>query len=388
MKDYFRASIQQHIRRGEHLLGRIPKPTQLPDTFHGLLQTCNRELETILHEFESLLKGPMLLEKNQPERLRRFRRAVQQMSLIESTCVAALSRHDAHDTFLSHLVKQITHEISYPLLAPSVTSLSQNYFHIYPFLNLLFVPLSEGSFLLHLPDLYHELGHPLVTARYNPHLKPFQYALWTVLGEVMQYVKEEKQKENRSRGPQGMSQYLNLWERSWIDWSVEFFCDLFAIYTCGPAFAWSHLHLCAKSNEQAYRVPLNTISSHPADHARMQVMLHGLRMIGFESIAQNIEKEWQALLVASGATPEPEYLRCFPDALLESFAIRAYEGIHASDFKVVSPSTDLPIYNILNQAWEVFWQQPDYFPSWEQNAVTELRKIADNIISPLSSKSG
>lgn len=380
MRDYFEASIRQHLGRGEHLVGSIPKPTALPQEFHRLLQTCNRELEQALRELEALLKEPkMLLQEYQPERLRRFRRAVQQISLVESTCVAALTRYNADDSFLSRLVDRIAREISYPLLPPIVTSLSQNYFHIFPFLNLLFVPLGEGSFLLHLPDLYHELGHPLVTARYNPHVKSFQAALWSTLSMTFGYIANEKRREKRSRGPKGFSLYIDLWERSWIDWAVEFFCDLFAIYTLGPAFAWSHVHLCAKSNEPPFRVPLTSTSSHPANHARMRVMLYGLRLVGFEEEANQVEQRWNRLLSISGAEAEAEYLRCFPEDILEKIAVNAYEGIYGSGFHIVSPDTDQPIYNILNQAWDVFWAKPAQYSTWEQKAVLDLRKLASGV---------
>lgn len=379
MNNYFEASIRQHIRRGEYLIGSIPKPTQLPQQFHALLQTSNRELELALAELEALLKEPhMLVAEYQAERLRRFRRAVQQISLLESTCVAALTRHHSDDIFLTQLVAWISREISYPLLPPMVTSLSQQYYHIYPFLNLLFVPLGEGAFLLHLPDLYHELAHPLLTARYNPHPKPFQAALLQSLGLAFNYVLQEQQLEKRGRGPKAVSSYLQFWQKSWIDWAVEFFCDLFAVYTLGPAFAWAHIHLCAEGNEHPFQVPLDSPSTHPANHARMQAMLYGLQLVGFQSEAATIKQHWEQLLAMSGAKPEAEYRQCFPDQLLENIAQKAYEGVYSSDFRIVSPSTDQPVHNTLNEAWNVFWSTPKDYATWERRAVSELRKLIKN----------
>jgi hypothetical protein len=376
LNSYFEASIRQHIRRGEYLIGSIPKPTHLPHEFHRLFQTCNNELVQALGELEGLLKEPqMLLPEYQPERLRRFRRAVQQISILESTCVAALARHHSDDEFLTRLVALISGEISYPLLSPIVTSLSQQYYHIYPFLNLLFVPLGEGAFLLHLPDLYHELAHPLLTARYNPHVKPFQGALWQSLKLAFDYVLHEQQIEKRGRGPKAVSTYLQLWEKSWIDWAVEFFCDLFAIYTLGPAFAWAHIHLCAEGNEHPFRVPLDSPSSHPANHARMQTMLYGLHLAGYVSEAQTIKQHWEQLLEMSGAKAEAEYRQCFPEQLLENIAQKAYEGVYSSGFRIASPTINQPVHNILNQAWDVFWSKPKNYASWEQNAVSELRRL-------------
>lgn len=377
MKTYFEASIRQHLKRGEYLVGSIPRPTDLPQEFHRLVQTVNEELVHVLEELEFLLNDSQIQSPDyQPERLRRFRRAVQQLNILESTCVAALTRHHSDDGFLTRLVMAISNEIKYPLLPPIVTSLSKQYFHIYPLWNLMFVPLSEGAFLLHLPDLYHELAHPLITTRFNPRLKPFQGALWEVLGLVFSHIADEKQREKRGRGPRRVSHFLKLWEQSWIDWTIEFFCDLFAIYTLGPAFAWSHVHLCTIENANPFRVPIFQPSSHPADHARMHVMLYGLRLIGFDLEADAIEDSWNKLVTISGAKIEPEYQRCFPEHILESIAQKGYEGVFESQFRIVSQDTDQPIHNALNEAWTVFWTVPKGYTDWEEKTVRELRQIS------------
>ena len=140
MKDYLDTAIRQHIRRGEHLNGSIPRPTNLPQKFHRLLQTCQAQLENVIRELDALQREQeMQKPENQRERLRRFRRAVLQLELIENTCVAALTRYGENDQFLCKLVKQISSEINYPLLPPIVSSLSQRYFHIYPFLKCQFM---------------------------------------------------------------------------------------------------------------------------------------------------------------------------------------------------------------------------------------------------------
>src|SRR5690606_1891114 len=140
-----------------------------------------------------------------------------------------------------------------------------------------------------------------------------------------------------------------------------------------------HIHLCAKSNEPPFRVPLIHASSHPANHARMRVMLYGLRLISFEAEADQIEKRWNQLLSIASAEAEAEYLRCFPEDLLEKIAVKAYEGVYTSGLHVVSPDTDLPVYNILNHAWEVFWAKPATFSEWERQAVLELRKLTTGL---------
>jgi len=84
--------------------------------------------------------------ERQAVRLRSFRRLVADLDLLESTGVMALTRRHTDDQFLNQTIETIRSEIRYPLAAPVVSSLSQQYFHIKSELNLLFVPLIEGTF--------------------------------------------------------------------------------------------------------------------------------------------------------------------------------------------------------------------------------------------------
>src|SRR5262249_21339204 len=153
-------------------------------------------------------------------------------------------------------------------------------------------------------------------------------------------------------GPKQFTNYFHVWGKSWLEWAVELFCDLFAVYTVGPAFGWSHVHLFTKLGDNPYRVPLVEKSSHPADQARMQVILHGLCLIGFEDKAQQIEQRWTQIVRISGAIEEPEYQRCYPNDLLEKFAQKAYEAAIESQCRVVGPDADQPIFQMLNEAWD------------------------------------
>ena len=87
-------------------------------------------------------------------------RIVADLDSVESTGIAALSRAHNDDDRLNELLARIATEILYPLPAPSCTTLSRDYFYINQHLGFMFVPLAEGHFLLHLPDIYHELAYP------------------------------------------------------------------------------------------------------------------------------------------------------------------------------------------------------------------------------------
>jgi hypothetical protein len=369
VNDYFVGSVTQLVERGRLLRATIPE--NLPRDFHALAQACHTRLADILDRLQSLLDDPDMQSKNnQAERLRRFKRAVADMDLLETVGIAALSRANDEDRRLNRLITLITHEIQYPLLPPVVTALSQQYFGTYYHLNLICVPLTEGRFLLHLPDLYHELAHLLITEQNNLVVEPFQRALDDAVTAVLGTIAEELIKQERRRGPEQLTFLLRCWEHAWVKfWAVEFFCDLFAVYTLGPAFAWANLHLCAKRGANPFAVPTLVPTSHPADDARMTAILHGLTLIGFSEEIGLIQERWQELIAVSGFQPEPEFRRCFPEGLLQELSQRAYEGTLALGCRMAHPGLQDPIHSVLSQAWTEFWRDPARYTAWEESAV-------------------
>lgn len=372
MTSYLDGAIDQQISRGEGLIKRIP--SNLSREFHLLAQCCQDRLLTANEGLRRLLSDKRFQdEKNQPERLRMFRRVVGEMVHLETVGIAALERANSSDEILNKLVEKIRQEIRYPLLPPVVTSLSQEYFHIFSDLNLLCVPLAESDYLLHLPDIYHELAHPLATTRRDPRIRPFQVALENVFRVAIEYTNEQYNKERPKRGPDALKDYWLVWEKSWLNWSVEFFCDLFGVYTLGPAYVWAHINLCAKYGTNPFDVPQFAPNSHPADDARFRVMVAALENMGFVEQASSTTKEWSLLLELSGSMSTPEYLKCYPDHLINTIVGQAKNGIIALGCRIASPSTNDFVHSLLNQAWDRFWENPRKYNDWESSAVNELK---------------
>lgn len=373
MNDYFTAAVGQLIERARHLRAKVPR--DLPRDYDTLAQTCRERLNELLEQLRSLLEDPkFLLAAYQPERLRLFKRIVGDLDIVETVGVAALDRAKDDDHRLNALLERITREVRYPLVTPVVTTLSQQYFCIVTDLNLLCVPLVEGRFLLHLPDLYHELAHPLLVEEDDPVVEPFQEAHFAALKDALDYIAGEKAKEDRRRGPVQPSFTLSRWEVSWVKyWMVEFFCDLFALNVLGPAYAWSHLHLSAKRGGNPFEVPLVGTSSHPADDARMRALLFGLDILGFAAEVAAINSKWRQLLDHHDTSPEPEYYRCYPDDLLRRVAAHAHRGVREIGCRLASSATTDPIHVVLNQAWTELWISPEGYIDWEIQEVSRLR---------------
>src|SRR6266481_2554240 len=178
IEEYLQGSVGQLLERARSLQGAISKP--FPPDFRALVQTCRNEVNVLIDHFGKLLTDPRFKKANvQETRLRVFQRLVKDLDFIECVGFAALTRILDEDKALTKLISDITEEIRFPLIAPVACCQSRHsdYFGAFTMLGLVHVPLLEPRFLLHLPDLYHELCHFILTEENNPVAERYQQAL-------------------------------------------------------------------------------------------------------------------------------------------------------------------------------------------------------------------
>jgi hypothetical protein len=237
MDDYFEGTVRQLLARARHLTERVPP--SLPPGFAPLLASCQSEINRIGADLQALVDDPAFLHPaNRPARLRSLRRSVADLDLVETLGIAALERSNEDDLRLNDLLTRICREIRYPLPPPVVTTLSQAYFRVIPTLNLLCVPLSEGRFLLHLPDLFHEIAHPPLVAPPSPQVRPLQNALAHALLAALDYLESEVRDQGRRRGPAQTMFTRGAWGTELHDFSlaVVVFSFITRLY-----FPWTRL---------------------------------------------------------------------------------------------------------------------------------------------------
>ncbi|MFB3779529.1 MAG: hypothetical protein ACE141_18060 [Bryobacteraceae bacterium] len=370
MNEYFDGSVAQLLERTRQLCDLIPR--SLGRDVAALEVVCRDRLNEVGNRLRALKRPEMREGANQRERLRLFRRARGELDYLESVAVTALCRWNEEDRRVNRLADGLAREISYPLPTPVISCASQRYFHTYPDLRLVCVPLAEGRFLLHLPDLYHELGHSLLEFKNDRRLAGFQQKHVESVEEAVKYLLGELRKENTGLGPELFKRYLITWMDCWLSWAIEFFCDLYAVYMIGPAFVWAHLHLAACVGADPFRVPLLSSTVHPADGARMQMLLLALDRLSFHDERVAIECRWEEFLKLSRAQITPEYRRCFPGGLLSRIERLAFDGTVALECDLASTDMKGPGRLLLNEAWQFFWRSPDTYVDWERLAVNQL----------------
>jgi hypothetical protein len=372
LDSYFTGSVPQLIERSRELTATIPR--NLPRAYDALAQLARARLNSLIAQFGSLIEDQRLLDKSlRPERLRKFKRLVSELDTLEASVILALRKAQDEDHRLNDLLERITKEIDYPAVTPTVTTLSRDYFYIFPEFKLLFVPLVEGHFLLHLPDLYHELAHPILIEENDPIIEPLQRSFSKCLDECIAYVQGETQNLLRRKSPVRPEYMLGAWERSWTQsWLSEFYCDVFALITAGPAFAWSHLHLAIKRGDNPFIVPALSTSSHPAADARMRVLIFAMKLLGLQQESVDVHNGWRCFTRSLGVRPEPEYFWCYPDFLLDKISTNAVRGTTDIGVHVFSSSEKGTVTSVLNEAWAQFWAWPGSYVQWEKKAVEEL----------------
>ncbi len=370
-EEYINGTLGELERRARVLRAKIPR--DLPTYYATLVKSCNERLKELLFALRDLRDNPAWQdEKFRPERQRRLRRIVTALDRLESGGITALCRANEDDHYFNGLLERLRREIKYPGELPTVSSLSQRYFYVDTDLNLMSVPLAERHFLLHLPDLYHELAHPLLVARDDSVIEPLQDRMLESAAVAMEHFHTIAHEREGGRTPEQERNRLRTWEFYWGKyWIFEFYCDLFATYTLGPAFAWSHVHLSAKRGVNPYDY---LMEQHPADAARMSVLLIGLREIDYDEEAEAIARVWQSVIGSSSYKPPSDFRTCYPQDMLEKIAKQGLEGVKAIGCRIAHAKCDDEIHTLLNEAWQRFWDNPSEYAAWEDQRTRKLSK--------------
>lgn len=372
MKYYLKGTILEAIERAKKLKTKIPNGLDIH--FQKLAEISESSIDEIIDTLRVYLTAARYqTDNNQKHRLKDLKKILKDLDILENVVVAAINRYDkVGDVRVNKLVQGICREINYPLTPPTVTCLSKDYYHIYPDFNLLCVPLLECEFLLHLPDLYHELGHPLLAKEDNPKIEPFQTHFKEFYLTVLRHF-NKMIKDDAINGDKRREEFYERWRNYWFHWAVEFFCDLFGVYTLGPAYAWAHLHLTAKMGQDPFKVQkFGSHSSHPNDEARMKVICFALDMLGYSNERKMIVEKWEALHSIIPYTIDGTFELAYPQVLLESCAVSGLNAVKAIGCTLAGKDNKDPIFLMLNEAWNRFWKDTDTYFAWEAKSVDKI----------------
>jgi hypothetical protein len=368
---HFHATLTQIEERAKRLLGDVP--LRVP-SMEALAESCRRDLDSVIYSAQQLRDDTQFRhEAVQTERLQLLRNLFGQLDVLESTAVAALQRVNDEDRRMTRTIQALADECHFPLPAPVVSCTSQDYFNIDTRLRLVQMPLTDGRHLLHLPDLAHEMAHILLADLNNPKSKAFKQAMREVKARVIKHFDERGKNLALGRSPASLVSRIPVWWKSWMDaWVVEFFCDLFGVFSVGPAYGWAHLHLCMRQPTDSYHYPTFNTTSHPANAARTTVIVEGLRMAGFGTDADELAKAWRQLLHITGEKSDADFAECYPSNLVRSTVEFGFNGYRDIGCRVITTASMGTCQLLLNESWRQFRAEPQNYPAWESAAMVRF----------------
>lgn len=279
-----------------------------------------------------------------------------------------IQRWGEDDRQITAMCWSLLDQIGWTFPLPHISTFSNDYYWALPPRNIIGVPANEHERLLGIGDLAHELGHLAVASRETILVRD-------TLERVSNHIKA-----GAVSPPAGLTNPVDFFTEmsiSWREWIQEFLCDAFATYLVGPAYAFQNLRLCCMREllPGAYDIPYGR--DHPADDARMQVVLHMLRLLGLGQDAASIGERWQETLDAVDATPNSEYPHIYPDELLEVAARNVYTGCQELGLRAYDPeiTQDCDVPRLTNEAWEQLLARPEGYAAWESQATAGCRAL-------------
>jgi len=381
MKKYLEALINEQIIRGKFLKTIIPHPLRISELL-SLAERCSRMIDEICIRLSDLQLD--LKERSSDDIIdiyRLFRANLRDLEDIEKYGITALYHETKELEFLNKLIFKIHQEINLPLNPPAIACISTRYFFYHSKVNIIFSPIGESSFLLHLSDIFHEIGHHVISNKSNiSKLHPLNKKFKEVIEYISDYYLNLYIQKIRETCPEDIPQMIKEIHSQWkFDWINEIFSDLFALFTLGPAYAWSHLHLTAKKTTNVYEFNPREFQTHPADYARFRALIIGLGILGYDSELALIQSKWNTLPYCSIFQPSPEYFFAFPEEILQKVTEEFLESLQDCKFKIVRPNdlknkSQNEIVRVLNLAWEKFWNNSASYRDWEEEITSILRK--------------
>ena len=382
MKEYLKTAIMEQISRALYLKKLIPHPSKFVE-LESLADRCSRMIDDNVEELKYLLHEISKRDENDVRDIYRgFRTCARYIELIEYYGISALYYQTPELGYLNKLIIKIHKEMNLPLTPPSVACISTSYYFFNRFTNVVFVPIGEANFLLHLPDLFHEIGHEVL---YNKEkelrLEKVKECYQEAISMITKYYRELLARKMRETGPKEIPRTIahihSQWKNYWVE---EFFCDLFACYTLGSAYAWSHLHLTTKKSDDIYKFSSFLPQKHPSDDSRMKMLIIGLNKLEFRREATSLSSKWKNMPLAVNTQPVVEYQYAYPHNLMKEIANLFLVGLKESNFSIVYPEMlerldQNSIIKLLNEAWNLFWNNPDTFRNWEEENIKKLKEV-------------
>ena len=318
---YLRRTIRDQVDRAQSLADEIPRRPGHA-ALGRLAASCRATLED---EVRLLEEAHSNLGSGDASRaaaaLAAIKHGASKIGTVEAFGMPPLHCPSEQAVFLNDVLTAIHSRIGLPFPCPAVSCTSNAYYFSHQPTNTVYVPLSEAAFLLHMPDFYHELGHLLLShPSRDAKSRLARGGAADAIGAINKWYRRQLGGTGRDSVPVPLRGGVKwMWSQWKLRWIQEAFCDLFALFAAGPAYAYSNLHLVLKTDDDIYALCLFADQGHPAGEARMRLLDAGMCLLGHGREALEARNGWDAMAQLCGDPPQgynlafpPRYSKILP----------------------------------------------------------------------------
>lgn len=346
----------------------LPHHADIKDRF--IDDTLN-QFSAIRNELQSAFDtGVLELEIFAGNNLFRFNRVHRTFKAIHSYRYLAIKNYKEPEVFFYQVITQIYTEHRINALPPIVSTISNHdyYYWAVPYFEIIALPSGEEHSLLNLPDMYHEIGH-LLHSMFGG--KSCETSGITIDKHFAKEIVRVQDDGTAAHFQVKLEEAKYLWEASWLE---EFTCDLVGTYMTGAAYAWTNLKLLSTGHGSTKIFEYS--QSHPADEARMRIIILMLEKLGLTDDKNRVEAAWKVFLKDTEVFKPNDYPLLYPQKLLQQIVDEFFTFYQNADLvsypELVAKGAN-SISQLLNDAWSSAQTNPtDYF-DYETNSVARLK---------------
>jgi hypothetical protein len=371
MNNFIKALYVDLLHRIDVVVTDIKGLSHHPDIKDRFIDDTLNQFSIIRNELQSAFDtGVLEIEVFAGNNLFRFNRVHREFKAIHSYRYLAIKNYKDPEIFFYQVITQIYAEHRINALPPIVSTISNHdyYYWAVPYFEIIALPSGEEHSLLNLPDMYHEIGHLLHSMFGGKSCEVSEGIIDKHFAKEIVRVIDDG---TASHFQETLELAKYLWQASWLE---EFTCDLVGTYMTGAAYAWTNLKLLSTGHGSIKIFEYS--QSHPADEARMRIIILMLEKLGLTNDKNEVEAAWKIFLKDTEVFKPNDYPLLYPQKLLQQIVdefFTFYQNADLVSYPELTGKGTNSVSQLLNDAWSnAQTNSTDYF-NYETNSIANLK---------------
>lgn len=371
MNNFIKALYADLLHRIDVVVADINGITHPPDIKDRFIDDTLKQFSKIRNELQSALDtGILEIDIFAGNNLFRFNRAHREFKAIHSYRYLAIKNYKDPEIFFYQVITQIYREHRISALPPIVSTISNHdyYYWAVPYFEIIALPSGEEHSLLNLPDMYHEIGH-LLHSMFGG--KSCELSSVIIDKHFAKEIIRVIDDGTAAHFQEILEEAKYLWDASWLE---EFTCDLVGTYMTGAAYAWTNLKLLSTGHGSTKLFEYS--QSHPADEARMRIIILMLEKLGLTTDKNQVESAWNVFLKDTAGFKPSNYALLYPQKLLQQIVdefFTFYQNADLASHLELIKKGNGSISKLLNDAWNTAQTNPTGYYAYEIDSINNLR---------------